>query len=83
MCFARDHSRVEVVARAAVPLANLDIGTLYIPLTPTGSTYMPDLFVFDSRFEKYPNLFTSAISSVYFWTSSVFSIRTLPMRKGR
>ena len=37
----------------AYAVTGLNIGTLYVPLTPTGSTYMPDLFVFDSRFEKY------------------------------
>jgi hypothetical protein len=33
-------------------VTGLNIGTFYLPLAPTGSTYTPDLFVFDVRFEK-------------------------------
>jgi len=37
----------------AYPVTGLNVGTLYVPLAPTGTYFTPDLFVFDTRFEKY------------------------------
>lgn len=37
----------------AYGVTGLNIGTTYIPLSPTGTFYTPDLYVFDTRFEKY------------------------------
>jgi Carboxypeptidase regulatory-like domain len=34
-------------------VTGLNIGTFYLPVTPTGTTYSPNLYVFDTRFEKY------------------------------
>jgi hypothetical protein len=33
-------------------VTGLNIGTFYLPLSPTGQVYTPDLYVFDLRFEK-------------------------------
>jgi hypothetical protein len=35
------------------PVTGLNIGTFYLPVTPTGTFYNPDLYVFDTRVEKY------------------------------
>lgn len=33
-------------------VTGLNVGTIYIPVTPTGHYYTPNLYVFDMRFEK-------------------------------
>lgn len=34
------------------PVTGLNIGTIYIPVTPTGTFRSPDLYIFDTRLEK-------------------------------
>lgn len=34
------------------PVTGLNVGTLYLPLSPYGSYYSPNVYIFDARFEK-------------------------------
>jgi hypothetical protein len=57
-------------------VTGLNVGTLYLPLSPTGSVYNPDLFVFDTRVEKYFTFHERYRLGVFFDAFNIFNSNT-------
>ena len=58
------------------PVTGLNIGTFYLPVTPTGTFYNPDLYLFDVRLEKYLTFHERFRLGLFFDLFNVFNSNT-------
>ncbi len=54
-------------------VTGLNVGTIYVPIAPTGAFYSPNLYVFDTRFEKSFQIKERARLNLFFDLFNIFN----------